>query len=219
MKTRGFTLIEMLVAVMILTLSVTALLSVSAGTANSVRYSKNKIIATWLAQQALDTVRNSRDTAMINSADPASSDWWTNWIVANLGVPGGTKLVNGHRVPTSGTLCYSPDGCFVPIPSIINSGDYDSDTACSGGSCPAALATACPTGACPTLVYNQSDMQYEYPMGKYGAVSTNGGFVIQIQAINSIDSNVITVTAKVSWVDGTTTRNISHSILLTNWQL
>ncbi|MEI6022839.1 MAG: type II secretion system protein [bacterium] len=214
MKTRGFTLIEMLVAVMILTLSVTALLSVSAGTANSVRYSKNKIIATWLAQQALDTVRNSRDTAMIQNPDPTTSDWWSTWVSTNLGIPGGTKLVNGHRVSTSGTICYSPYGCFVPVPSIMNSGDYPGETA------PPQLASPCSgPGACPVLVYNQNDTQYEYPMGKYGPVATNGGFTIQMQVSNGADADVITVTVNVSWLDGTATRNISQSIMLTNWQL
>lgn len=117
----GFTLVEMLVAVMILTMAVTALLSVSAGSSVSVRTAKNKMTANWLAQASLDYVRNTRDTALIANTDPLN-DWWTPWITSTLGTPG--------------SMCFSANGCYVNIPNQFNNALPLGIAACSPGGCP-----------------------------------------------------------------------------------
>ncbi|MFA6273001.1 MAG: prepilin-type N-terminal cleavage/methylation domain-containing protein [Candidatus Paceibacterota bacterium] len=58
---KGFTLIETLVAIAILLLAVTAPLSLANKSLNSASLSKQQIIASFLAQEAMEYIRNVRD--------------------------------------------------------------------------------------------------------------------------------------------------------------
>lgn len=205
----------MLVSVMILTLAVTALLSVSAGAFSSVRYSKNKIVANWLAQESLDYIRNTRDTALIQNPDPATSDWWNTWMGATLGNPptvedisggsgpctkkGGCGGVFGGGTLLSGTKCFSAAGCYVDISSAGNI---------------AGLPTGVNTcnGSCPKLQYDAATNQYSYSGG------TASPFTVTIRA-TATSTDMIDITATVIWVDGSTTKSTKQSIILSNWQL
>jgi prepilin-type N-terminal cleavage/methylation domain-containing protein len=61
-KNSGFTLIETMVAVFILTIALSSLLSLNASSIFSSRYAKNEIVANYLLQEAIDYIRNDRDT-------------------------------------------------------------------------------------------------------------------------------------------------------------
>lgn len=60
-KQQGFTLIETLIAVFILTLTIGGLLTLAANGYFSVRYARNQIVANNLLQESLEYIRNSRD--------------------------------------------------------------------------------------------------------------------------------------------------------------
>jgi prepilin-type N-terminal cleavage/methylation domain-containing protein len=65
MKKSGFTLIETLVAISIFTISILGLLSVlTQGVINS-KYARQKIVASYLAQEGIEYVRNMRDTYVL----------------------------------------------------------------------------------------------------------------------------------------------------------
>ena len=70
----GFTLVETLIAIFILSMTIGALLSLAAGGFISVRYARNQIVANYLMQESLEYVRNTRDEAFINSVP------WSDWI-------------------------------------------------------------------------------------------------------------------------------------------
>ena len=61
-KDRGFTLIETMFAVIIMAFSITIFMNVVANTLFSARYAKNEITANYLAQEAIDYIRNDRDS-------------------------------------------------------------------------------------------------------------------------------------------------------------
>ena len=64
-KSRGFTLVETLIAVSIFTVSILGLLSVlTQGSINS-KYAKQKLVASYLAQEGIEYVRNMRDTYVL----------------------------------------------------------------------------------------------------------------------------------------------------------
>ncbi len=86
---RGFTLIETVVAILILSVSLGALLTLSAGGIFSVRYARNQIVADNLNQEALEYFRNSRDTEAIRGTT------WADWVAS---IPSG---------------CFNPDGCSI----------------------------------------------------------------------------------------------------------
>lgn len=74
----GFTLVEMLVAISIFSMSIVALMSVLAGGIADTNYAKNKIIASFLAEDGVEHVRNMRDTYVLYDATP--SQGWTDFM-------------------------------------------------------------------------------------------------------------------------------------------
>lgn len=85
----GFTLIETVIAILILSLSLGALLTLSAGGIFSVRYARNQIVADNLNQEALEYLRNERDTEAIRGTT------WTDWVAS---LPSGCFDADGCRV-------------------------------------------------------------------------------------------------------------------------
>ena len=59
---RGFTLVETLIAISIFTMSVVTLMTVLASGISNTEYAKEKITATFLAQEGIEYIRNIRDT-------------------------------------------------------------------------------------------------------------------------------------------------------------
>lgn len=62
---KGFTLVETLVAIAIFATSIVGLISVTARGVNDNVFVKNKLIASYLAQEGVELVRNMRDTSLL----------------------------------------------------------------------------------------------------------------------------------------------------------
>jgi Tfp pilus assembly protein PilV len=115
---RGFTLIETLIAIFILTLTVGGLLTLAANGYFSVRYARNQITADSLVQESLEYVRNSRDSAAQSGVD------WQTWVgqfsangcMSSTGCIVDPYTTNGNNVRACGNTCdYStlyPDSGF-----------------------------------------------------------------------------------------------------------
>jgi prepilin-type N-terminal cleavage/methylation domain-containing protein len=72
---KGFTLVETLVAIFILLLTITTMISLSAGSFLNVRYAKNQITANMLAQEMVEYVRYTRDSAVQKNAEGGFDTW------------------------------------------------------------------------------------------------------------------------------------------------
>lgn len=70
---RGFTLIETMVAVFILTVSVVSLMNVVTSSLFAAKYAKDEITVNYLLQEAIDYIRNDRDTIFLSSENPGDS--------------------------------------------------------------------------------------------------------------------------------------------------
>jgi type II secretory pathway pseudopilin PulG len=189
---KGFTLVETLVAILILTMTVGALLSLAAGGFFSVRYARNQIVGDNLLQESLEYLRNNRDTSF------AQGMTWTDWL-ATLNVD-----ENGQGVGYgSNTGCFSDEGCIVD--------PYTKD----------AKIRAC-QDPCDTILFYPNvgfygyESSYPDPVGGEDAIETS--FVRTITAVESEnDPDQIIVTAKIQWLNGTNPKTVSQSMVLTNW--
>lgn len=65
-RKKGFTLIEMIIAVFIFTLSLSALMTVSARGLRAARLAQNQVTADYLAIEGLEAVRNIRDAELLD---------------------------------------------------------------------------------------------------------------------------------------------------------
>jgi Tfp pilus assembly protein PilV len=72
---RGFTLVETLVAISIFTMSILGMISILASGVSDISYAKQKIAASYLAQEGIEYVRNMRDTAVLYNATDAQHGW------------------------------------------------------------------------------------------------------------------------------------------------
>src|ERR1035437_5973697 len=71
---KAFTLVEMMVSIAIFTLAVlTSIIAMSKGLSDT-QYVKKKVIATYLAQEGVEYMRNMRDTYMLYSGT-AQAGW------------------------------------------------------------------------------------------------------------------------------------------------
>ena len=68
-ENKGFTLIETLVAVMIFTSSVLALIAILSTSLSTIVHIKQKVIGTYLAQEGIEYIRNMRDSYVIYEKD------------------------------------------------------------------------------------------------------------------------------------------------------
>ena len=73
----GFTLVEMLVAVSIFTVSLLGIMAVLAGSIANTNYAKRKMVATYLAQEGIEFIRNVRDTEVLYTTSSGWADFET----------------------------------------------------------------------------------------------------------------------------------------------
>ena len=73
----GFTMLEMLVAILIFSVCIVAMISVTANKATDSLYSKNKITASYLGEEGVEIVRHIRDTIFLQYEE--SGDATARW--------------------------------------------------------------------------------------------------------------------------------------------
>lgn len=192
-QTRGFTLVETVVAIFILSLSVGALLTLSTGGIFSVRYARNQMVADNLLQESLEYIRNSRDTAAQQGI------MWEDWLE--------TLNVNasGNSVPYNSN---DPLGCF-------------SDRGCQiDPYYPGRPIRQCQNSGCDYIQFYPEHGFYgydnPYPFGQSDSTPTS---YIRTINVNRTTENQIVVTARIQWLNGFNEKSVEQSLILTNWQL
>lgn len=195
MKQKGFTLIETLVAILILSVTMGALMSLAAGGFYSVRYARNQIAANALMQETLEFIRNSRDSAKIQGL---TWDQWRQKFYVDQ---------NGAQTGNPGSGCFSSNRCYID--------PHTSDPqirACSGGG-----------STCPAIQYYANQYFYGYNLNY--PFSTSGqkyqtSFIRSVEMSNgTVGADQVIVTVTVEWLNGLNTKTVSQKMLLSNWTM
>lgn len=137
-KQRGFTLVEALVAVLIFSVSVVFMMVVLSDNVSDLGYAKDKVVATYLAQEGLEYVRNVRDTYMLYS------DAGTGW-------PDFVAKMNPCDQNTP-----NADGCYYDPTDLLLYGEPQPITQTPFIAC---------AGLCPNLKYSPLTLDYDYSTG------------------------------------------------------
>lgn len=188
-RSRGFTLIETLVALSIFTSSILGLLIILSKGISDTGYAKRKIIASYLAQEGVEYVRNLRDTYVLYTTPTATG--WTNF---------------KEKLTTAS--CEMPNGCYFNADSLFSTFP-DSNMPIANNSL--FFLTACSSSTCA-----EAPLKYDSTNGVYGyTAGTDSGFIRKINVV--ITANEVKVSSTVSWVQGSGTYAMVFRENLFNW--
>lgn len=129
-KNNGFTLVETLIAISIFTIAILALMSVLASGISDTHYAKQKILASYLAQEGIEYLRNMRDTYVLYSQN---GNTWNQFKAklnpCNQGNECGidnTLFVNDNNFIKK---CNSLNDCKL----LVDNGNYNTSTGTDSG--------------------------------------------------------------------------------------
>ena len=125
---KGFTIIETLVAIAVLMIAIVGPLTVVEQALNQANYSRDQMIASYLAQDAMESIRNIRDNNLL-----AGNSSGTSWL-AGLSACTPTSLCGIETAPDptfSGSpifTCTSQQACplYIDQQTSVNGGFYTS---------------------------------------------------------------------------------------------
>lgn len=160
-STRGFTLLETLIAITILLLSVVGPMTIASKGLLAATYARDEISAFYLGQEAVEYIRNARET---------------NYLVDCYGAD--TTLCADKTAWLEGlTECISVDGCYIDVKQ-----PFRQD---SGNTFNADAIVPCPEEGCPVLRFG--DGVYDYDPGSDSSKYTRK---ISITSISSNEVKV-----------------------------
>lgn len=209
---RGFTILETLVAISILIIAITAPLAIIAQALRSSYYARDQVTAYYLAQEAVEFLRNKRDNTGLQG-NLGSEDWLESFMAyANPGSPDpSVPIVNDPNLldPLKGYLVrddlqgYKLVYCNPDCPAVT----YDQDN--SGG------ALYGVPGDAPSI-FTREIIISKSVAGNNGDADTSEDGVNQDPGLREL-----TITVRVRWrmADGTDSDGVTIREHLTNWQL
>jgi prepilin-type N-terminal cleavage/methylation domain-containing protein len=194
---RGFTLVEVLVAISIFTLSILGLLSVLTSGVAETSTIKQKIIASYLAQEGIEYIRSMRDTYMLYDTTSADNGW--------------TSFKNKFAsCAETGRGCYFDEENYGNIGVDLYGNTNNTVTQIPVTQC----QSTGPTG-CQELLYMSST-------GRYGITLSPGipsGYRRKITLTPAANNpnNEVRITSTVFWKKGSGDQSVTFSENLFKW--
>lgn len=142
---KGFTLVETMVAVVVLTIALTSLLGLTSKSLFTARYSRNEMTSSYLLQEAVDYIKNKRDTIAFQQKFEVGGGW--NTFLDLFG-------------SSNDDLCFSQEGCYFDINDTLDIRECNNSNPPFGES------------ECPIFRYNNNEDDdtirsfYNYDIGK-----------------------------------------------------
>lgn len=173
---KGFSLVEVLVAITLLLVVIVGPMQLLKQTSNSTLYASEQVVAYYLAQEGLELVHKQRDDLLLEYFDELFEGSTSFSPMAEMSDNTANGVLNE---------CYLEDGCGV---SIDNSGQL-SVTSCSGDSC-------------RLYLHDTGRSQYRHGSGS-GSVQSPYSRRITIEPLpNSTSIDEFKVTSIVEWRTG-----------------
>lgn len=196
---KGFSLIETLIAVSIFSFAITSVVVVLGNGIVNTNYAKRKAIASFLAVEGLETIRNLRDTYDQYSLNP---DGWTDF---------------KDRL-TIAQCEANQYGCYFDIER--DSAGFIGYDLFDPANRPSPLLNIyiapCPVIGCSEILYNTSNGKYTYTVN--GSITTPTGMYRTIKVESSrTNSNELKIISTVYWTQGTKTNRVTYYDTLFNW--
>jgi len=196
-KNGGFTIIEAMIAIFILSVSVASMLGVNATSASFARYANNELTANYLAQEAVDSIRNSRDTIAFQQKenDDTTGIAWKKFLDRY-----------GYKNGTGSDRCFSSNGCYLkmenfdPKDSNYNNGND---------------VVECPSGVCPLLKYDSKPLD---PSVIYKSTGNSDSIFSRKVTMVMIKDYEVKIVVQVDWDNGNgSMKSRSLEMYLLNW--
>ncbi len=119
---RGFTLVEALAGIFILTVVIGGPMSIAGRAAQDVRQSKQTFIATYLAQESIELLRFKRDSLFLECGDVATAICIPTTFTGSSGQVAEFPNEAAWRLfKTQLAVCFLPNGCTFDTKSILSS--------------------------------------------------------------------------------------------------
>lgn len=185
---KGFTIVEVLISLTIFSIAVAGVITVAAQGGLHVNAAKDKLTATYLADEGIELMRALRDTYVVGEPIGSESDGW-NAFVANF------PLNCNATTPCDIDVTNAAGGARFPTVSNLVS--------CVGG----------PGALCP-IYYTYPG--YYNDQGGIGSTETHftRGIVVE-SVLGSPDEMRVTVT--VEWKQGTLPQSVVQTENIFNW--
>ena len=184
---RAFTLVETMVAVFILSLTIISLMSVVASSLFYSRYSRDEIIVNYLLQEAVDYIRNDRDSIVFLNDENIDDNW--------------EKFIEKYKDCTD-----EQNGCILDVYANLQDPNSFSVTKCE-------YSDSEDKTLCPPFYFN-SDPKFYFYNYKFEGVETSFQRKIVLKR-NSSNPDEVLVEAKMFWKNGdnSKTRELKTSLL------
>lgn len=188
---KGFTLVETMFAIMILSLAIVGMMTVVASSLFASRYARDEITVNYLLQETVDYIRNDRDTSVFLQNTQTTDSAWDAFV--------------SKYVP-----CSDPDtGCSFDVLDFI-SNPFLAPTECPLGGCPNLCYDE---GAETTAFYVNAN--------SFGNCDTGSLTHFQRKIVvdqNPTNLDELNITTTVYWQNGGTDKERSLTTTLMKWQ-
>lgn len=184
MKKNGFTILETIIALGVISVSIAGVFSaVRTGLFASIN-SKDEIKAFYLGQEAIEGLRNKKDANKLNSLNAGVV---TNWL--------------------NGIAYQNSDPCYPGKTCTIDTYNGNVLATCTGG-----------FGTCQYLYQHPTSYFYSY-LTISPWTTTKFKREIQIECSSACaTTDEITITVKISWLQGNINKDVKIKTLMTNWR-
>jgi len=184
----GFTIIETFIAITILIISIVGPFTLVMTALSVSKATKGQITAMYLAQEAIEYVRNIRDENILTG---------NNWL---------TDLNGVKMIDTGGVITYieDPTRNCIDNKCIVNTPVHRDVTICSGD--------------CPSIKFNSDSKIYRHDVVGDPSLTKDSVFTRTVEIEEITDNIEVIITVIMEWQEGPREASFIISEHLLNWQ-